>query len=159
MSKGLSHSAHVPRYTMPKESTTSINFTENGILLYLTDDTASNMTAWIPGRNTVVIINKYTIIKAHPSHFEFQENNNIIPSHIPDFINLPSCPQEGAEPNQEGAKPPSLLPQEGVKPKLILSQEEEGSPPNNFQNQKLCSISPVIENSKNCNPAEFPYVF
>ena len=55
--------------------------TDNGILLYLTDDTTSNMTAWIPGRNTVAIINKYTIIKAHPSDFGFQENKNIIPSY------------------------------------------------------------------------------
>ena len=28
----------------------------------------------------------------------------------------------------------------------------------NFQNQKLCSISPVLENSKIFNPAEFPEV-
>ena len=40
--------------------------TDNGNLLYQTDDTTSNMTAWISGRNTVAIINKYTIIKAHP---------------------------------------------------------------------------------------------
>ena len=66
--------------------------TDNGILLYLTDDTTSNMTAWIPGRNTVAIINKYTIIKAPPSDFGFQKNKNIIPSHIPDFINLPLYP-------------------------------------------------------------------
>jgi len=85
------------------------------------------MTAWIPGRNTVVIINKYTIIKAPPSDFGFQENNDIIPSHILDFINLPSCPQESAEQNQEGAKLTSILPQEGVKSNLILPQE--GSPP------------------------------
>ena len=36
--------------------------TDNDILLYITDDTTSNMTAWIPGRNSVAIINKYTII-------------------------------------------------------------------------------------------------
>ena len=71
---------------------------DNAILLYLTDDTTSNMTAGIPGRNTVAIINKYTIIKAHPSDFGFQENKNIIPSHIPDFITLPYCPQEVAKP-------------------------------------------------------------
>jgi len=35
--------------------------TNNGILFNLTDDTTSNMTAWIPGGNNVVIINKYTI--------------------------------------------------------------------------------------------------
>ena len=45
--------------------------TDNGILLYHIDDTTSNMTVWIPGRNTVVIIDKYTIIKAHPSDFGF----------------------------------------------------------------------------------------
>ena len=38
--------------------------TNNDLLLYLTDDTTSNMTAWIPGRNNVAIINKYTIINA-----------------------------------------------------------------------------------------------
>ena len=48
--------------------------TDNSIPLYLTDDTTSNMTAWIPGRNTVVIINKYTIIKAPPRDFGFQHN-------------------------------------------------------------------------------------
>jgi hypothetical protein len=70
--------------------------TENGILLYLTDDTTSNMTAWIPGRNTVVVINKYTVIKASPSDYGFQSNTNIIPSHIPDFLTLSSQAQEGA---------------------------------------------------------------
>ena len=43
--------------------------TDNGLLLYLTDDTASNMTAWIPGRNNVATINNFTIIKASPSDF------------------------------------------------------------------------------------------
>jgi len=86
------------------------------------------MTVWIPGQNTVVIINKYTIIKTHPRDFGFQENHYIISSNIPDFINLPSCPQEGAKPNQEGAKP-----------KVILSQE--GSPPHNFQNQNFGHFS------------------
>ena len=47
--------------------------TDNGILLYLTDDATFNMTAWIPGQNTVVIINKHTIIKGHPRDFGFQE--------------------------------------------------------------------------------------
>jgi len=47
------------------------SYIDNSILLYLTDDTTSNMTDWIPGRNTEVIINKYTI-KAHPSDFGFQ---------------------------------------------------------------------------------------
>jgi len=61
---------------------TKIGFNVQYPLLYLTDST-SNMTAWIPGRNTVVIINKYSIIKARPSDFGFQENNNIIPSQIP----------------------------------------------------------------------------
>ena len=113
---------------------------------------------WLPGSQvetqSLSLINIYNIINAHSSDFEFQENNNIIPSPIPDFINLLSCPQEGAEPNQEGAKQTSILPQESVTPKLILSQE--GSPLDNFQNQKLCNISPVLENSKNSNSAEFP---
>ena len=43
-------------------------YTENGIILYLTD---SNMIAWIPGHNTVAKINKFTIIKASPSDFGF----------------------------------------------------------------------------------------
>jgi hypothetical protein len=54
----------------------------------------------------------------------------------------------------EGAKSTSLLPQEGAKPTLIQSQA--GSPLHNFQNQKLCSISPVLENSKNGNTTQFP---
>jgi len=32
-----------------------------------------NMAAWILGQNTVIIINKYTIIQAQPSDFEFQK--------------------------------------------------------------------------------------
>ena len=43
--------------------------TDNGILLYLADDTTSNMVAWILGRHTVVVINKYAIIKATPALF------------------------------------------------------------------------------------------
>ena len=101
------------------------------------------MAAWIPGQNIVAIINKYTINKAYHSDFGFQENKNIIPCHIPDFINLPSCRQEAAKPNQEGTKKTSILPQ-------------EGAPPHNFQNQKLCSIFPVPENSKNPNLAILP---
>ncbi len=50
---------------------------DNSILLYITDDITSNMTAWIPDRNTVVIINKYTIIKAHPT---FSHNPNPNPN-------------------------------------------------------------------------------
>ena len=90
--------------------------TNNGLQLYLTDDTTSNMTAWIPGRNNVAIINKYTIIKASPSDFGLQDNKNNIPSHIPDFINLPSC-------SQEGAQPKSVCPQEGATPTTIQTQE------------------------------------
>ena len=43
--------------------------TDNDILLYLADDTTSNMVAWIPDRHTVVVINKYAIIKATPALF------------------------------------------------------------------------------------------
>ena len=39
--------------------------TDNGIILYLTDDTTSNMTAWIAGRNTVVVINLYHHQSSH----------------------------------------------------------------------------------------------
>jgi hypothetical protein len=70
--------------------------TENGIILYLADNSTHNMVAWIPGRNTVFTINKYTIIKASPSDFGFQPNVNIILSHIPDFLNISYHPQEGA---------------------------------------------------------------
>jgi len=65
--------------------------TDNGLLLYLSDDTTFNMTSWIPGRNNVAIINKYIIIKASSSDFGLQDLKNNIPSHIPDFMNLPSC--------------------------------------------------------------------
>jgi len=58
-----------------------------------TDDTTSNMTAWISNHKTVVIINKYTIIKASPTDFGFQNYNKMFPLHIPHFINLPLCPQ------------------------------------------------------------------
>ena len=34
--------------------------TDNGLLLHLSDDTTSYMTPWMPGRNNVAIINKYT---------------------------------------------------------------------------------------------------
>ena len=83
---------------------------------YFTDDTTSNMTAGIPGRNNVAIMNKYTIIKASPSDFGLQDNKNIIPSHIPDFINLPSC-------SQEGAQSKSICPQESATPKSIQTHE------------------------------------
>ena len=36
------------------------------------------MVAWIPGRHTVVVINKYTVIKATPADFKLQDNPNII---------------------------------------------------------------------------------
>jgi hypothetical protein len=115
------------------------------------------MTAWIPGRNNVAIINEYTIIKASPSDFGLQDDKNNIPSHIPDFINLPSCSQEGAQPKsirpQEGATQTSIQTPEGAQLKSIMSQER--STLHNSQNQKLCSISPVLENSKNSNPACF----
>ena len=48
--------------------------TDNSLLLYFTDDTTSDMTAWIPDRNNVAIINKYTIIKASPSDFGLQDD-------------------------------------------------------------------------------------
>ena len=43
--------------------------TENGIILYLVESNTHNMIAWIPGRNTVATINKFTVIKAFPSDF------------------------------------------------------------------------------------------
>jgi hypothetical protein len=95
--------------------------TENGLLLYLADNVTHNVIAWIPGRNTVATINKYTIIKASPSDFGLQDNKNIIRSHIPDFLTISSSPHEGATVK--------------VNP--------------NLQNQKLCSISPLAENEKN----------
>jgi hypothetical protein len=95
--------------------------TENGVILYLADTSTRNVVAWIPGRNTVATINKYTIIKASPSDFGFQDNTNIIMSHIPDFLTIMSQPKEGA----------------------TISASSD------LQNQKLCSISPVAENDKN----------
>ena len=95
--------------------------TENGLILYLADSSTHNI-AWIPGRNTVATINKFTVIKASPSDFGFQPNNNIILSHIPDFIKSSRQPQEGDQSN------------------------------NKTQNQKLCSISPSKKNGKNGNP-------
>ena len=68
--------------------------TENCIILYLVDNITSNVVAWIPGQNTVATINKYTIIKASPIDFEFQDNINIIMSHIPDFLTISPLPQE-----------------------------------------------------------------
>ena len=130
----------MPRYTAKRVDNKYQSHTDNGILLYLTDDTTSNMTAFIPGRNTVVIIYKYIIINAHPSDFGFQEN---IHTYIPDGINLPPCLQEGAEPNQEDAKPTSILPQ-------------EGSPPHNLQNLKLCSISPFLKTVNILTLSNFP---
>ena len=94
--------------------------TENGLLLYLADHVTHNVIAWIPGRNTVATINKYTIIKASPSDFGLQDNKNIIRSHIPDFLTISFSPHEGATIN---ANP-------------------------NLQNKKLYSISPVAENEK-----------
>ena len=94
---------------------------KNGIVLYLANNVTSNVVAWIPGRNTVSTINKYTIIKAFPSDFGLQDNTNIIVSHIPDFLSISSSPQEGA---------------------TIQAYP-------NLQNQKLCSISPVGETRKN----------
>ena len=61
--------------------------TKNGLILYL----ANNVVAWIPGRNTVTAINKYTIIKA-PSDFGFQDNTNIIRSRTPDFRTISPRP-------------------------------------------------------------------
>ena len=69
--------------------------TVNGIVLYLADNVTSNVVAWIPGRNTVATINKYTIIKASPSDLGLQDTTIIIVSHIPDFLTLSRCPQEG----------------------------------------------------------------
>jgi hypothetical protein len=44
----------------------------------------------------IATVNKYTVIKASPSDFGFQPNDNIILSHIPDFIKM-KHPQEGAK--------------------------------------------------------------
>jgi len=60
--------------------------TDNGVLLYLIDETTSNITLWIPGRSTVVIINRYTMITTSSSDSDFKINDNIIPSNISDFI-------------------------------------------------------------------------
>ena len=54
---------------------------------------------------------------------------------------------------QEGVQQKSTQTQEGAQPKLIISQER--STLHNFQNQNLCSISLVLENSKNSDPAHF----
>ena len=72
---------------------------DNGILLYLADDTTSNMVAWILGRHTVVVINKYTVIKATPADFKLQDNPNIIiiASQTPDFLTIPIQSQVGAQ--------------------------------------------------------------
>jgi hypothetical protein len=50
---------------------------------------------WIPGRNTVATINKFTVIKTYPSDFGFQPNDNIILSHISEFIQSYRQPREG----------------------------------------------------------------
>ena len=86
------------------------------------------------------VINKYTIIKVSLSDFGFQDKNNI-PSHIPDFINLPSCLQEKC-----------IRPQDGTQLKLILHQE--GAP--QFSKSKVVQYFPVPKNRKNSNPAHFP---
>ena len=65
--------------------------TDNGLLLYLTDDNTSNMTTWIPGRNNVAIINKYTIIKASPSDFGLQDNKIIKISSPPTYRTSSTC--------------------------------------------------------------------
>ena len=81
------------------------------------------------------IINKYTIIKASPSDLGLQDNKNIFPSHIPDFINLPSCSQEGAQ-----AK--SIRPQEGAQPKSIMSQEKYQRNAAQFSKSKIMQHFP-----------------
>jgi hypothetical protein len=86
--------------------------TETGIILYLVDSNTHNMISCIPGRLTVAMINKFTIIKASPSDFGFLPNNNIVLSHIPDLIKSSRQPQEGDQSTDK------------------------------TQNQKLCSISP-----------------
>jgi hypothetical protein len=82
--------------------------TKNGLLLYLADNVTHNVIAWIPGRNTVATIKKYTIIKASPSDFGLQDNKNIIRSHIPDFLTISSSPHEcatvKANPNLQNQK-------------------------------------------------------
>ena len=106
--------------------------TDNGILLYLADTSTANMVAWVPGRHTVVTINKYTVIKASASDFGLLPNTNIIESHIPDFLTIPSSLQEGAQISAHQ----DLQSHEGAASSLIP------------QNQKLCSDSPSQENQK-----------
>ena len=54
---------------------------------------------------------------------------------------------------------PVLLLRSIVMPLWYPYSPPQSSPPQNFQNQKLRSISPVPENSKNFNPANFPKAF
>ena len=70
---------------------------DNGILRYLADCSTANMVAWIPGRHTVLTINKCTIIKASSSDFEFIPNTIITASHIPDILTLPPPSPQGCK--------------------------------------------------------------
>jgi hypothetical protein len=116
--------------------------TDNGILLYLADTSTANMVAWVPGRHTVVTINKYTVIKASASDFGLLPNTNIIESHIPDFLTIPSSLQEGAQISAHQ----DLQSHEGAASSLIP------------QNQKLCSDSPSQENQKKLSPTTSDYI-
>ena len=74
--------------------------TDNGIFPYLADSSKANMVVSLADTQlslTSILTNKYTIIKASPSDFGFLPNTNIIATHIPDFLILPSSPQEGAK--------------------------------------------------------------
>jgi len=51
-------------------------------------DNATNMIAWISDCSMVATINKsHSPLKASPSDFRFQPNNNIILTYILDYIN------------------------------------------------------------------------
>ena len=50
--------------------------TENGLILYLTDNVTSNVITLIPGRNSVASKNKYTIVKVY--HIMIMRNFTLI---------------------------------------------------------------------------------
>ena len=67
---------------------------DNSILLYLADTSTDNSTndtstGCVLWRDTVVTINKYTVIKASAIDSKLIPNTNIIEYHIPDFLTIP----------------------------------------------------------------------
>jgi len=114
------------------------------ILLYLTDDTTSNITAWIPGRNTVIIINKYTIIKVHPSDFGFQEKNHSLSHtrfHELTVMSSREC-QEDKHPASRGCQ-------------AEINTATRRFTTAKFSKSKIVQHSPVPENSQKSNSAIF----